>query len=91
MQNHNTKLKRTFLSLFSCCFAFLPLAVHAQDITTGMVGHWKFDEGSGTSAVDSSGNNNTGTLTNGPTWTTGKIGGGLSFEERILSFLVIMV
>ncbi len=50
------------------------------DIVTGLIGHWKFDEGSGTTASDSSGNNNTGTLTNGPTWTTGKIGGALDFD-----------
>lgn len=50
-----------------------PAMVSAQDITTGLVGHWKFDEGSGTKAADSSGSNNTGTLTNGPTWTAGKI------------------
>lgn len=37
---------------------------------TGLVGWWNFDEGSGTSAADSSGSGNTGTLTNGPTWTT---------------------
>src|SRR5690606_37741696 len=36
----------------------------------GLVGYWTFDEGSGTSAYDSSGNSNTGTLTNGPTWQT---------------------
>jgi len=50
---------------------------------SGLVGHWKFDEGTGTSASDSSGNNNTGTLTNGPTWQTGtscKTGGCLSFD-----------
>jgi len=44
------------------------------------VAWWKFDEGSGTIASDSSGNGNTGTLINGPTWTTGKIGGALSFD-----------
>lgn len=38
--------------------------------TAGLVGHWKFDEGTGTVAADSSGNGNNGTLTNGPTWTT---------------------
>src|SRR3989338_2173060 len=84
MQNHNTKLKRTFLSLFSCCFALFvfsfALTAHAQDITSGLIGHWKFDETSGTSASDSSGNNNTGTLTNSPTWTTGKINSALSFD-----------
>ena len=31
---------------------------------SGLVGWWKFDEGSGTSAADSSGNRNTGTLVN---------------------------
>src|SRR3990167_8305115 len=72
---------RTFL-LFLLALAFLPVSdVHAQDITTGLAGHWKFDETSGTSASDSSGNNNTGTLTNGPTWTAGKIGGALSFDR----------
>jgi chitodextrinase len=47
---------------------------------SGPVGWWKFDETSGTTASDSSGNNNTGTLVNGPVWTTGKIGGALSFD-----------
>jgi N-acetylneuraminic acid mutarotase len=46
----------------------------------GLVGWWKFDEGSGTVAYDSSGNGHDGNLTNGPTWTTGKIGGALSFD-----------
>jgi len=32
--------------------------------STGLVGWWKMDETSGTSALDSSGNSNTGTLTN---------------------------
>jgi prepilin-type N-terminal cleavage/methylation domain-containing protein len=49
--------------------------------SSGLVGYWKFDEGSGTTAIDSSGNNNTGTLFNGPTWiTAGKVNGALSFD-----------
>src|SRR5436190_19861696 len=43
-------------------------------------GHWRFDEGSGTTAADSSGNGHDGTLINGPLWTTGRIGQGLSFN-----------
>jgi len=37
----------------------------------GLVGFWKFDEGSGIIASDSSGNNNDGTLMNGPLWVPG--------------------
>jgi N-acetylneuraminic acid mutarotase len=48
--------------------------------TDGLVGWWKFDEGSGTVAYDSSGNGHDGNLTNGPTWTDGQIGGALSFD-----------
>jgi len=44
--------------------------------TRGLEGWWKFEEGSGTSTADASGNGYTGTLTSGPTWTTGKVGTG---------------
>ncbi len=47
---------------------------------SSLVAHWMFDEGSGTSASDSSGNGNAGTLQNGPTWTTGQIGGAVNFD-----------
>jgi hypothetical protein len=51
----------------------------------GLAGWWKFDEGSGTTTADSSGNGNTGTLVNNgsglPTWTTsGKINNALVFS-----------
>ncbi|MHC4345559.1 MAG: LamG-like jellyroll fold domain-containing protein [Planctomycetota bacterium] len=45
----------------------------------GLVSHWKFDEGSGPIAYDSAADND-GTLVNGPTWTSGKIAGALSFD-----------
>ncbi len=54
-----------------------------------LVGYWKMDELNNTGATDSSGKNNQGTfngetfnditLTNSPTWTTGKYGNALSF------------
>ncbi|MCK5604717.1 right-handed parallel beta-helix repeat-containing protein, partial [Candidatus Pacearchaeota archaeon] len=50
------------------------------DLDTNLVGHLKFDETSGTTAQDSSDSGNSGTLVNGPNWTTGKIGGALSFD-----------
>ncbi len=53
----------------------------------GPVAEWKFDEGSGQKAFDSTENNNNGWLggtsaveASDPTWTTGKYGGALSFD-----------
>jgi len=47
---------------------------------TGLLRSWHFNEGSGASTADSSGNGNTGTIT-GATWSTsGKFGNGLSFD-----------
>lgn len=48
--------------------------------TSGLLAWWKLDDGSGSSATDASGNSHTMTLTNSPTWTTGEIGGALSFN-----------
>jgi uncharacterized protein YjdB len=45
---------------------------------TGLVGHWTFDEGSGVTAGDSSGNGETATLVNGVSWVAGQIGTAVS-------------
>ena len=45
-----------------------------------LVGRWRFDEGSGTIAYDSSGQGNDGTLVGGATWVTGRFGGGLELD-----------
>lgn len=50
------------------------------DIDMGIVGHWTFDDGGGEVALDSSGNNNHGTILNNPVWTLGVIGGALNFD-----------
>jgi hypothetical protein len=51
-------------------------------IATDLRVWWKFNETSGTTASDSSGNNNRGTLTNmvGTAWTAGKLSNGLNFD-----------
>ncbi len=49
------------------------------DPNLDLVSWWKFDEGSGTIAYDSAGDND-GTLVNGPVWTTGQIDGALNFD-----------
>jgi hypothetical protein len=58
--------------------AVLQKPAPARDPT--LVAHWKFDDGNGAAAVDSSGNGLNGTLINGPAWTAGRIGGALSFN-----------
>lgn len=53
---------------------------------TDLVAYWKLDEGGGTSAFDLSGNSYTGTLTNGPTYST-NLPSTISFSNaRSLSF-----
>ena len=47
----------------------------------GLVAEWTFDEGSGTTAGDATGNDHTGTLVGNITWTAGEVGSSaLSFN-----------
>jgi hypothetical protein len=47
-------------------------------VTNDTIAHWKFDEGSGTGALDFSGNNHTGTIS-GAVYVTGRLSNALSF------------
>jgi hypothetical protein len=49
-------------------------------IAPGLVGYWRFDEGSGATAADSSGNSNTGSVLGGAAWTAGRSGSAISFD-----------
>jgi len=40
-------------------------------VKKGLVGYWDIEEGEGATLLDKSGNGNTGTLVNGPKWSTG--------------------
>ncbi|MHC4500820.1 MAG: LamG-like jellyroll fold domain-containing protein, partial [Planctomycetota bacterium] len=51
-------------------------SVWAED--SGLIAHWKFDEGSGTIAYDSAGSNDG--IVYGAVWTSGQIDGALSFD-----------
>lgn len=59
----------------------LPLPV-VVDEGGGMVLYWNLNDGAGSSAIDSSGNSNTGTLYGAtlPTWVDGRYGKALSFD-----------
>ena len=47
---------------------------------SSVVGIWLFDDGAGDMAMDSSGNNNHGTIVNAPIWVDGRFGGALGFD-----------
>ncbi len=47
---------------------------------SSVVGIWLFDDGTGSVAMDSSGNNNHGTIVNAPIWVDGRFGGALAFD-----------
>jgi hypothetical protein len=54
-----------------------PFGYCSSNLSTGLVGHWPLDNGSGTTATDVSGNGNDGTLQNmdpATDWITGVIG-----------------
>src|SRR5690348_7826571 len=48
----------------------------APNVTTEI----RFNEGTGTTAADGSGNGHTATLTNGPTWVAGKYGQAVNLD-----------
>jgi len=51
-----------------------------QPASADVVGYWRFDEGSGSTAFDSSGNGLDGTLTGDPQWVAGQMGSALEFD-----------
>ncbi|MDD5144693.1 MAG: LamG domain-containing protein [Candidatus Pacebacteria bacterium] len=64
---------------------YLIYALTKSTENTGPVGYWKFDEGSGYTAYDSSGNSINGTLKNfdfddDSNWESGKVAGALEFD-----------
>src|SRR2546421_5017481 len=82
-----THPRRTHVFLRRRQFAilvFLAATVHIgsspASAQTGLVAAWGFNEGSGTTVADASGNNNAGTVS-GATWTTaGRYGSALVFD-----------
>ena len=60
--------KKLILSLSLVLVPGLVWTNAAEAADPGLVGWWKFDEGSGTVAADSSGNGMDGTLVSDPVW-----------------------
>jgi hypothetical protein len=54
-----------------------------------LVGYWRFDDGSGTTAADSSGNRHTATLFNGVSWVPGQIADAVSANASATQYVGI--
>jgi len=63
-----------------CLLPFILVLGVTGSARANLVGHWPLDDGSGTTARDSSGNGNNGTLMGDPKWVAGQLGGALSFD-----------
>ena len=73
------KLKMT-CRLEVCLALLLVAGGMASAQPEGLVGHWPFDEGSGTTAFDNTGNGNDGIFNGDPQWVAGQIGGALELD-----------
>src|SRR2546422_277042 len=68
------------VSALSAAASAATLSPPPADISSGLGLYYRFDEGSGSLANDSSGNGNTGSLLGGTTWTAGQLGQALNFD-----------
>jgi len=63
-----------------CLIVLLAVLGPATSVSADLVGHWRLDEGSGTTGYDTSGNGNDGTLIGDPQWVAGVLDGALEFD-----------
>ncbi len=71
--------KSLLLGMFLVVCVVIVTFVFSLGFPGGMISYWKLDEGVGTTAYDSV-DANDGTLVYGPGWTSGQVGGALSFD-----------
>jgi len=68
--------------------SFVLLLSAAGNASADLLVHWRLDEGSGTTAFDSSGNGNDGTFSGEPQWVDGHGGGGALEFDGVDDFVV---
>ncbi|MBI4176994.1 MAG: hypothetical protein HY516_01360 [Candidatus Aenigmarchaeota archaeon] len=57
-------------------------------INNGLVVYWKFDEGAGPTASDSSGSGNNGNIAGSPVWESGRTGKALRFDGSLGNYVI---
>jgi hypothetical protein len=70
------------IHVFSAYIVTLVAVLCGQAQDSDLLGWWKLDDGTGTIAVDSSGNGNKGTFVGDPEWVAGKFGSALLFDGQ---------
>jgi hypothetical protein len=77
-----SNIRGTFKTLFRSFIgvSVFILCVSGLHFAPGVITELTFNEGSGTTAADLSGHAHNGTLINGPVWTAGKYGQGISLD-----------
>ncbi len=73
------RAKLVFLASFAFLLGLI-LASTASAADPSLIGWWKFDETSGTTARDASNNGRNGAVKGNPTWVAGKVGGALQLH-----------
>ncbi len=66
--------------IYPASFIFVLSLALTSTAKADLVGWWRFDEGSGTTAFDSSGNGNDGVIEGDAQWVEGQLGGALEFN-----------
>jgi hypothetical protein len=69
-------MSKKFIILVSIVLAMSMVNIASAEL----VAHWRLDDGAGTTATDTSGNNHHGTISGNPQWVTGHFGGALLFD-----------
>ncbi|MCH8219598.1 MAG: LamG domain-containing protein, partial [Planctomycetes bacterium] len=71
-------MKRNWVILFSISLMLSQAAL--AGVPDGLVAYWPFDEGTGVTAFDESGNGNDAAVEGGATWVEGQLGSALQFN-----------
>jgi len=72
--------RKTAYLFWSVLVLSVALTGTAKALDPDLVGWWRFDDGSGTIAMDASGHGNDGTLQGDTTWAAGKLGMAVEFD-----------
>ncbi len=75
-----SKTKTMMVLVAACVLSLAGVVTEASAAEKGLIGYWKFDEGKGATAGDSSGTGNNGKIHGTAAWEKGRSGSALKFD-----------